>query len=104
MKLLIMHFSPASCYFLSLGLNAVFSSASCSQTPPEYVLPTGREIKPHPYTGNGLQIWRVAANMLNKQSDSQQGVVFQLGVGWGPTACYEMLKYVTYNIASSNIL
>jgi hypothetical protein len=32
--------------------------------------------------GDGLQIWRVAANILNKQSrTARQGVVLQLG-GW----------------------
>jgi hypothetical protein len=28
----------------------------------------------------GLQIWSVAVNMLNKVTDSQQGVVLQLGM------------------------
>ena len=30
---------------------------------------------------DGLQIWRVAANILNKQSRTASGVVLQLG-GW----------------------
>jgi hypothetical protein len=31
--------------------------------------------------GDGLHMWRVAENKLNKQSRSRQGVVLQLG-GW----------------------
>ena len=29
--------------------------------------------------GDGLQIWKVAANILNKQSRTASGVVLQLG-------------------------
>jgi hypothetical protein len=34
--------------------------------------------------GDGLQIWRVAANILNKQSrTAERGLSSSLGLGWG---------------------
>jgi hypothetical protein len=33
--------------------------------------------------GDGLQIWSVTENILSKESDNQQVVVLQLGVGRG---------------------
>jgi len=47
--------------------------------------------------GEGLQVWRVAANLLNKQSrTADKGWFSSLGLGWHPVTvknllCYEML-------------
>ena len=54
--------------------------------------------------GDGLQEWRVAANIMNKQSRTASGVVLQLGVGGRVTSphrkkrdCYESLLLLCLN-------
>jgi hypothetical protein len=49
--------------------------------------------------GDGFQIWRVSVNILNKQSQTTDGVVLQLGAWvWGsqlPTIKISLLQNVT---------
>jgi hypothetical protein len=68
MKLLIMQFSPISRQFISLWV-------LCHHGVARPQVADG---------GNGLQIWRVAANILNKQSRTvDKGLSSSLGLGVG---------------------
>jgi hypothetical protein len=45
--------------------------------------------------GDGLQIWRLAENMLNKQSQTEdRGWPSSLEVGWGLTTPYREALYL----------
>jgi hypothetical protein len=57
--------------------------------------------------GDGLQIWKVAANMLNKQSRTADSGWSSVGVGWGannpPRKTQYLLQITTHSLGTGRI-
>jgi hypothetical protein len=48
--------------------------------------------------GDGLQIWRAAANILKKQLQREKGWFSNLGVGWGTNTSSSQKTSMLYNV------